>query len=225
MPRLERLAAAGAGLVLLVIVASAAIRLGVEAPATELLRVTHRTAASAAVLVVAMLGWLAWRTRRARAPAAAAAALIVLLSLVGVAGGQNPPFGASLGNILGGLALAATLAWLAGARAAHRPLLAVAVLAQCALGAWLSLGWRELPPALLVAHALLGLALAAAAALLASRTASTWLRAALILLAVIVPAAGAAAAFLDRALVPSLAHAGAVALLVCALVYAHSRPA
>ena len=223
MLRLERLAAAGLGLVLIVLAVSAAIRLGVDA--VPALRMTHRGAASGAVAIVGALAWIAWRSRRARAPVAAAAVLIVLLALVGAAGGRNPPFAVSMTNIVGGLALAAAMAWLAGARAAHRPGIAALVLLQCALGAWLSLSWHEGPLALLIAHALLGLALAVVTVGLAARLQRAAMRATLVALAVAVPAAGAAAAFLDRALAPSLAHACAVALLVAALVYAHSRAA
>ena len=223
MPRLERLAAAGLVLVLIVVAASAAIRLGADA--VPVLRMAHRSAASGAVAIVGALAWIAWRSRRARAPVGAAAVLIALLALVGAAGGRNPPFAVSMTNIVGGLALAAAFAWLAGVRAAHRPGLALLVLLQCALGAWLSLAWHDRPLALLIAHALLGLALAVTIVGLAARLERAAMRAVLVALAVAVPAAGATAAFLDRALAPSLAHACTVALLVAALVYAHSRAA
>ena len=225
MPRLERVALAGLGLVLVVVVASAAIRLGAEGHAVTALRLAHRMAASAAVLVVLALAGCAWRGRRAGIPVAVAAALVTLLAAIGIASGRTPPFAASMGNILGGLALAATLGWLAGARAQHRPVLAGVLLAQCALGAWLSLSWRERPLSLLLAHALLGIAFAAAAASLAVRLRNLRVRVALFALVLAVPAAGATAALLDRSLVPALAHATAAALLVAALALLHSRGA
>jgi hypothetical protein len=225
MPRLERVALAGLLLVLVVIAASVAIRLGTEGLALTVLRVAHRIASSGAALAVLPLGWLAWRERRARAPVAVAGALIAILATVGIVAGQAPSFASSMINILGGLALAATLAWLAGARAAHRPVLAGLVLLQCALGAWLSLTWRDTPLGLLLSHALLGLAVAAVAAILAMRLQNARQRVALLLLVLAVPAAGAAAALLDRALVPALAHACAAALLVASLTLMQSRRA
>lgn len=223
MPRPERLAGAGLGLVLIVVFASAAIRLGAEGAALNALRATHRGAATLAVLVVLALVWLAWRARGAWLPVALAACLIVALSVIGVLAGQNPPFAASMANIVGGLALAATFAWLAG-RAAPGLLSALLIL-QAALGAWLSLAWSNAPLALLLLHGLAGFVLAVTAVVLAMRVPALPLRASITLLALLVPAAGAVAAVLDRPLLPALAHATAAALLIAAVALAQSRRA
>jgi len=220
MLRLERFALAGLGLVLIVVVASAGIRLGAEGAAVGALRVAHRTAASAAVLIVIALAWLAWRSKQGGKAVALAAVLMAVLSIIGIIGGQNPPFAASMGNIVGGLMLAATFAWLGSASDRRPGVLLALLVAQAALGAWLSLLWRDSPMALLMAHALFGLALAVASAGLALRMRPSRLKLALFLLALIVPAAGIAAAFLDRALAPALAHASAAALLVVAVTLA-----
>ena len=224
MPPPERVALAGLGFVLIVVVASAAIRLGADPTSVQILRGAHRAAATLATVVVIALGWLAWRERCARAPVAVAALLIAILAAVGVAGGKNPPFGVSMVNIVGGIALAATLAGLAGRRVAHWPLLAF-VLVQCVAGAWLTLSWREVPLALLGSHALLGAGLAAAAARLGMRLRSARSRAGMLVLALCVPTAGIAAALLERALLPATVHATAAVLFVAALTLAQSRSA
>jgi len=216
----ERLARAGLGLVLIVVFASAAIRLGAEGAALTALRATHRGAATLAVLVVLALAWLAWRARGAWLPVALAGLLVVALSVIGVLGGQKPPFAVAMANIVGGLALAATFAWLAGCRTPG--ILTALLVAQAALGAWLSLTWSNAPLALLLLHALAGLALAAAAAVLALRLPAPALRAAIALLALAAPAAGALAAVLDRPLLPALAHATAAALLIAGVALAQS---
>ena len=110
--RLAAAAATGLGLVLLVIVVSVAIRL--EAGPLTALRGVHRAAASLEVLAMLALAWLAWRR------ASLVIALTVFLSLLGIFAGQNPPPVAALGNLLGGLALAAAFAWVLGARTAAR---------------------------------------------------------------------------------------------------------
>ena len=225
MPPPERVALAGLGFVLIVVVASAAIRLGADPTSVQVLRAAHRGAATLATLAVIALGWLAWRKRCARAPVAVAAVLVALLAAVGIADGRNPPFGVSMVNIVGGLALAATLAWLAGPRVARGPLLAAFVLVQCVAGAWLTLSWREAPLALLGSHALLGAMLVAAAARLGMRLRSASLRVGLLVIALCVPAAGIAAALLERAPLPATAHATAAVLFVAALTFAQSRSA
>jgi heme A synthase len=94
---------------------------------------------------------------------------------------------------------------------------------QCALGAWLSIFAAELWSPALLAHALLGLALAAGAGGLALRLSSARQRFALLGLALAAPAAGAASALFGQPLAASLAHAAAGALLVAAAAYAHAR--
>jgi heme A synthase len=221
--RLAAAASAGLGLVLLVIVVSVAIRL--DAEPLFALRGVHRTAASLEVLAALALAWMAWRR------AALVIALTVFLSVLGIAAGQKPPPLAALGNLLGGLALAAAFAWALGRAHGHRPQgasrfahAAVALFAvQCALGAWLALFAEELWSWALLAHAALGLALAAGAVWLALRLARAAQRFALLGAALAAPAAGIASALFEQPLAASLAHAAAGALLVAAAAYAHAR--
>ena len=235
------MAAAGAALVLVVVLASAIIRIGQqevpplgEAPLMAL-RVVHRTAASLEVLAMLALAWLLWRERTcARAivrAAALAAAITVFLSILGIAAGQRPPVTAALGNLLGGLALAATFAWIAGrsgrscaARAGKLAnAAALLLLAQCLLGAWLAIGAQTLWSIALLVHATLGLALACGAAWFALRLDGAAQRFTLLGIALAAPAAGAASALFELPLAATVAHAAAVALLVVAAAYAHSR--
>lgn len=221
--RLAAAAAAGLGLVLLVIVVSVAIRL--EAGPLTALRGVHRAAASLEVLAMLALAWLAWRR------ALLVIALTVFLSLLGIFAGQKPPPAAALGNLLGGLALAAAFAWVLGRAHGRTPQArqwfghaAAALFAlQCALGAWLSIFAEELWSLALLAHALIGLTLAAGAAWLALRLARARQRFALLGAALAAPAAGAASALFGQPLAASLAHAAAGALLVAAAAYAHAR--
>jgi hypothetical protein len=219
---------AGLILVLVVIVFSVAIRIGEESASAGLmraLRAVHRVSASAEVLAAIALAWLAWRR------SLLVAALTIFLSVLGILAGQKPPPLAALGNLLGGLALAAAFAWVLG-RARGRALqdrdglahAAAALFAvQCALGAWLSLFAEELWSLALLAHAMLGVALAAGAAWLALRLARAPQRFALLAVALAAPAAGAASALFGQPLAASLAHAAAAALLVAAAAFAHSR--
>ena len=216
MRRPDALAAAALALVLTVVAASAAIRLGAQEPALGALRLAHRSAATLEVFLLGALAWLAWRSRHFSPPLVAAIALTVLLSAIGIAAGQAPAPAAAAGNILGGLALAACFAALL-ARGAPQPVLGMLVV-QCALGAWLSLTWRDNPLALLTGHALVGMALLA----YCLRLQPTPLR---VLLAVAVGASGAAAALFDRAFAPALAHSIAVAFLVAAAAMAFRRAA
>lgn len=221
--RFAAAAAAGLGLVLLVIVVSVAIRL--EAEPLFALRGVHRAAASLEVVAMLALAWLAWRR------ALLVIALTVFLSVLGIAAGQKPPPLAALGNLLGGLALAAAFAWALGRAHGHRPqgsnrlawTAAALVALQCALGAWLSLFAEELWSWALLAHAALGLTLAAGAAWLALRLERAPQRFALLGIALAAPAAGAASALFGQPLGASLAHAAAGALLVAAAAYAHAR--
>lgn len=221
--RIRAAALAGLGLVLVVIVLSVAIRLGAEP--VSALRGLHRTAASLEVLAMLALAWLAWRR------AVLVIALTVFLSVLGIAAGQNPPPLAALGNLLGGLALAAAFAWALGRaqpRASGRwgrlgHAVAALVAAQCVLGAWLALFAKPLESWALGAHTALGFALAAGALWLALRLERGARRCALFGIALAAPAAGIASAQFYQPLGASLAHAAAAALLVAAAAYAHAR--
>ena len=73
---------------------------------------------------------------------------MLALSALGAATGTEPPRWAAAGNLLGGLLLAAMLAWLLGRerRAGGEPLLhaaAALLVAQAALGAWCSIFERN----------------------------------------------------------------------------------
>lgn len=226
--RITKAAWAGLGLVLIVIVFSVAIRIGEDSAGAGLMRAlrgVHRVSASAEVLAAIALAWLAWRR------SLAVAALTIFLSVLGILAGQKPPPLAALGNLLGGLALAAAFAWVLGrthgvvphdkARLGH--VVAAVFVVQCALGAWLSLFAEELWSLALLAHALLGLAIAAGAAWLALRLAHAPRRFALLGLALAAPAAGAASALFGQPVAASIAHAAAAALLVSAAAYVHAR--
>ena len=224
-------AAVGLGCVLLVLFVSAAIRLGAEvftASEMKILRGVHRSAASLEVLAMVAAAWLAWRMRANQPVIALAAALTVALSVLGILAGQQPPPLAAYGNLTLGLALAASFAWLLGRtsdskanRVAH--LAAALVVVQVLLGAWIALYSETLWSWALVAHALLGLALAAGAIWLAARIERAAARFALAGLALAVPAAGFASALFDLPLGATLAHAAAAALFVSAAAYGHAR--
>lgn len=226
--RVAKAAWSGLVLVLVVIVFSVAIRIGEESASAGLLRVlrgVHRVSASAEVLAAIALVWLAWRR------SLAVAVLTIFLSVLGILAGQKPPPLAALGNLLGGLALAAAFAWVLGRAHGRAPQerrrlgdgVAALFVVQCGLGAWLSLFAEELWSLALLAHALVGLALAAGAAWLALRLARAPQRFALLGLALAAPAAGAVSALFDQPLAASIAHAAAAALLVTAAAYAHAR--
>jgi hypothetical protein len=221
--RFKAAAWTGLVLVLVVIVISVAIRLGAEPLAA--LRGVHRASASLEVLAMLALAWLAWRR------ALLVIVLTVFLSVLGILAGQQPPPPAALGNLLGGLALAAAFAWVLGRAHARVPqrwgrighAAAALLAAQCALGAWLAIYARDLEPWALGAHTALGFALAAGALWLALRLEPRALRIALFGIALAAPAAGIASAQFYQPLGASLAHAAAVALLVAAAAYAHAR--
>lgn len=221
-PALRKLTAASLALVLVVVLASAAIRLfnqdlGALLP---VVRGVHRVSASAAALLILAVGWLAWRGGR-RPLAAAVVLLMTGLSVLGAATGTTPPPAAQAGNLLGGLALAAMLAWLLDARErfSGKSFLWIALLCtQAVLGAWLAIFAEELWSLPLIAHATLGLALAGGIIWLAS-----FRKILLAALAIAVPVTGIAAALLAQPLAASLAHAAAVALLIAALAWAHGR--
>jgi hypothetical protein len=219
------LTAASLGLVMLVLFASAVIRMAAEelGAALAVVRAVHRVAASAAALTIVGAGWYGWREGR-RAMAAIVVALMLALSALGAATGTEPPPLAAAGNLLGGLLLAALLAWLLGRerRRGGEPLMhAVAALTalQAALGAWSSIFEEETWTLALLGHATLGLALAGFLAWLALR-ARAWT---LFAIACAAPLAGFVSGLLDAPLGPALAHAMAAALLVVAAAYAHAR--
>lgn len=228
--RIAKAAWAGLALVLIVIVFSVAIRLGADRASAGLmlaLRAVHRISASAEVLAAIALVWFAWRR------SLLVAALTIFLSVLGILAGQNPPPLAALGNLLGGLALAAAFAWVLGRAHGHLPqgrtrlghAVAGLFVVQCAFGAWLSLFAEEIWSLALLAHAAIGLALAAGAAWLALRLARAPQRFALLAVALAAPAAGAASALFDQPLGAALAHAAAAALLLAAAAYVHARMA
>jgi hypothetical protein len=221
-PALRKLTAASLALVLVVVLASAAIRLfnqdlGALLPAV---RAVHRVSASAAALLILAVGWLAWRGGR-RPLAAAVVLLMIGLSILGAATGTTPPPAAQAGNLLGGLALAALLAWLLNTKegiSRNGLMLIGLVCIQALLGAWLAIFAEELWSLPLIAHATLGLALAAGIIWLAS-----FRKILFAALAIAVPVTGIAAALLAQPLAASLAHAAAVALLIAAVARAHGR--
>jgi hypothetical protein len=220
------LSAASLALVLVVVFASALIRLGGAdlGGALVLVRGVHRVAASAAALTILAAGWYAWRAGQ-RAMPALVVVLMLALSALGAATGTEPPPLAAAGNLLGGLLLAALLAWWLGrdARRGGEPLLhAVAVLAaaQALLGAWSTIFERgETWTLALLGHATLGLATAGLLGWLALR-ARAW---GLLAIACAAPLAGMVSGLLDAPPGPALAHALSAALLVCAAAWAHAR--
>jgi len=216
---------ASLALVCVVLFASAAIRTAADelGAALAVVRGVHRVAASTAALTILAAGWLLWRARR-RAQAAALVGLMLALSALGAATGTEPPRWAAAGNLLGGLLLAAMLAWLLGRerRAGGEPLLhaaAALLVAQAALGAWCSIFEEETWTWALLGHATLGLALGG---LLAWRAlhARAW---ALLAAACAAPLAGLVSGLLDAPLGPAIAHALSAALLTAAAAYAHAR--
>lgn len=215
------LTATSLALVLVVVFASAVIRLLGEDLGGALLvvRGVHRVAASVAALAILAAGWLAWRGGR-RALAAATVALMLALSALGAATGTTPPPAAQAGNLLGGLALAGMLAWLLSPHpSSRRTQIFIALLAlQAALGAWLSIFAEELWSLPLIAHAMLGLALIGGIVWLASLR-----KILLVVPALAVPITGIAAALLGQPLAASLAHAAAAAFLITAVAWAHGR--
>jgi hypothetical protein len=209
-------AALGLGLVLAVVIAAAGIRLEVGIPG---LRVVHRIAASLEVLVVLWLAWIAWR----RLAVLLALGLTAALSVIGIVAGQDPPPAAAAANLLGGLALAATFAWILGKKgsgpfSAKRVLTPFFLLAvQLALGAWLSIVDRYG-----IAMALHGLAAVALTAVL------VWFgrsRRVLLALALAAPLAGFTALHYEYSAAAALVHAAAAALLAASLAHALGRGA
>lgn len=224
MRKLGALSGLAALLVLAVVAASATIRNEELAAAETLARGAHRAAASLAALAVFAIAWLGWRQTGMRGAVFGALALTLGLSAVGVATGTRPPLGAALANQLGGIALAALLAWIAGratagvgASRALRPLAcaALAVAAVQSLGGALVITlWKAAPAAVFIAHAAAGLAAALLLAALGPRYA---------LLAALAPAFGLAAVLSSAPGVVQVLHALAAASLLAAAAYAHGR--
>lgn len=224
------LAGLAAVLTLVVVAASAVIRLGGSelGDAMAVARGVHRAAASLAALLVLALFWRALRLVELRRAAFVALVLMLALSAVGWATGTRPPPAAALFNQLGGIALAALLAWLAGRAAGGdrieeaRPLAHAALLfatLQVVFGAALTQLGPPLPVALLVAHAVSGLAAAAVGAALGVRLPA---RGTMVLAAAaLAPLAGMLSALPAPAIVIQVGHAAAAALLVAAIARAH----
>ena len=215
----------GLALVLAVVVAAAGIRLETGIAG---LRIVHRGAASLEVIIVLWLGWMAWRARESEPGVYRAAVLALgitgLLSAVGILAGQEPPPAAAAANFLGGLALAATFAWILGkeesgpfsGKRVLTPFLGLLVV-QIALGAWLSIVDRfgmALP-----AHGMLGVALTALLVWFAKG------RPVLRVLALAAPLAGFTALHYEYSAAAALVHAAAAALLLAAAAHALGRGA
>ena len=238
MRAVGRLAGLAAILTLVVVAASAVIRLGADelGDSMAMVRGVHRAAASLAALLVVLLFWRALRFSELRRAASIALVLMLALSAVGWATGTRPPPAAALFNQLGGVALAALLAWLAGRAAksagdaAPDPALALAALLlaslQVVFGAALVMLGAPVAPVLLVAHAVSGLAAAATGAALGARLfafGDARRGAALVLCAAFTPLAGSLAVLPAPAILVQVGHAAAAALLVSAVALVCGR--
>jgi hypothetical protein len=219
--RLRAIAGGSALLMLAVVAASAHIR-AAGGLAVEASRGAHRIAASAVALLVAVLLVLAWRRPGLRAAAGAAFVLMLALSAVGWAGGTDPGPAVAMFNQAGGLALATLLAWILGrasppaGASLHAGLARAALLLaalQAAGGGALSVLLAQPPLVLLIAHAVAGIAVAAAVAAQGARYAA---------LAAPAPLAGLAAVLLPAAAAQA-GHALAAALLLAAAAHAQGR--
>jgi len=225
--RLKLAAALGLALLLVVVVAAAAIRL----EWTGWVRAIHRIAASLEVVVVLGLGWMAWRTRTHWPAVLIALVLTVFLSAIGIAFGQEPPPAAATANLLGGLALTATFAWIVGKSGsdpkrinrALTPIFAVLLVIQLFLGARLAIVDRFAPA--LPVHGLLAIALAALLSWFALARVGGRIGKALFVLALAAPIAGFTALHYEYSAAAALVHATAAALLVASAAYALGRVA
>ena len=235
MRALGRIAGLAALLALVVVAASATIRIGGDALGGSLaaVRGVHRFAASAAALAVLLLAWRAMRLRSLVSAAGVALVLMLALSAVGWATGTRPPPLAALFNQLGGTALAALLSWIAaactapGKARAHLPLAVIALALaslQVAYAAAMSLYASSVSPALLTFHAVLGLAAALVTAALGVRLALGG-RGALGTLTLVCAAGVPALGILATVAPPSspalpIGHSAAAALVLSILAYA-----
>lgn len=152
-------------LMLVVLAASAWIRVAEADEGLRAVRAVHRVAASTVALLVTVLAALAWRRRRLVGTAAGAFALMLALSVVGWAAGTTPPPPAAFFNQAGGLALTGLLAWILARASSPSPrddalratALALAV-AQGAFGAAIAAFSGAPPVVVLILHAACGLA-------------------------------------------------------------------
>lgn len=234
-----RAASVGLGLVLVVIVASAALRLNgaafspvpmLDEGGVRLVRALHRTAASLEVLAALWLAWSAWR----RGPWLAVGVVLALtafLALLGIVAGRSPAPAQALGNLLGGLALVAAFAALSAQKGRGKTffhmfsfLVAGLLAVQIVIGARLAIFGRAGLPTLPL-HALLGLGVAALLAWLA--LAHTRGRAGMLLfvLALAAPIAGFSALHYEYSALAALVHAASAAGLAAAGAFALGRNA
>jgi heme A synthase len=224
--------------VLVVVLVSAAIRLNASgvgemfsASGIAVLRGVHRTAASLEVLAALWVAWVAWRRGApSRQASAVVLALTVFLAALGIIAGKNPLPAQALGNVLGGLALAAAFAWLLGEKGSGPFFgkwgltLFVLLALQAVIGARVSIFSRTAVPALPL-HALLGLGIAALAAWLALARIRGRMGRLLFALALLAPVAGFTALQYEYSAAAALVHAASGAFLVVAAVAALSRNA
>jgi len=178
-----------------------------------------------------------WRSREERPMLARGVALALAvtlgLSVLGIVAGRTPPPEAAVGNLLGGLALAALFAWALrelrepAAQAAGFVVVCGVLLlaAQCLLGALLSISAPAAASPTLPVHAMVGIVLASGAAWLALRVAQARRRRAGFVLAMLVPAAGFTALHYETSAGAAFAHAAVAVLLVVAAAYTRLRPA
>ena len=240
------LAGAALLLVLAVIAASAYVRLGnAQVPAAsestiEAARSIRRGAGSLAAVGVAALALGAGIVRTNRGilgPAAAGAlALTIALAVVGFATGIQPPRWAAYANQLGGVLLAGVLAWLSGragrhlsANAGDRRLAAAALvlcMLQVAFGGAIATSTRDPSAALLILHAVVGVAAACCAAALAvclSGKNASALSLALAACVIAVPLIGLALTLASMSVAAQVAHAISGAVLLACVAFAAGR--
>jgi hypothetical protein len=219
---ISRAAGLGAALVLVVVVAAAGIRHGVD---TTVLRPVHRVAASLEVPVVLWVAWLAFRSRRFVLAALVALALTVVLTVIGIVGGQNPPPGIALANLVGGLTLVAVFAWIAGStNRGDRYLTPIFFFigVQVVLGAWISISGSL---GVLPLHGVLAIAVAASIGWTALARVRGGAGKLLFAAALAAPLAGMTSLQYEYSALAALAHAAAAALLVCTAAFAGARGA
>lgn len=244
-----RAASVGLGLVLVVVVASAALRLNgaafapvsmLDEAGVRLVRALHRTAASLEVLAALWLAWSAWRRRRPWLGAGIVLALTVFLALLGIVAGRSPAPAQALGNLLGGLALVAAFAWLSAEKGVRTlfspgdasarlkrvltPFLGALLAVQIVIGARLAIFGRAGLPTLPL-HALLGLGVAALLAWLALARIRGRAGMLLFVLALAAPVAGFSALHYEYSALAALVHAASAACLAAAGAFALGRNA
>jgi hypothetical protein len=237
---------AGLALVLVVVLVSAAIRLNsfgagplVSPSGLSALRALHRTAASLEVLAALWIAGMAWR-RAAPSwkPVSVVIGLTVFLAVLGVLAGRTPAPLQAMGNLLGGLALAAAFAWVAAEKGSGpfslqlsvagkrvlTPFLLGVLALQSVIGARLSIFGRT-DLAALPLHALVGLGIAGVLAWLALARMEGRAGRGLFVLALAAPIAGFTALQYDYSPLAALVHAAGAALLVVASAFVLGRNA